>query len=89
MWYRTSKLIDRQSFDEEEKIVRSDAERAIRQRLFLRGKHSPDMWEVERLVARTVVKLKDIHGTLDKIRKSQNFPSLQSAVDKAVAEIIK
>jgi hypothetical protein len=71
----------------EEKIIRADADAAIRKRMLLSGQYAPDTTEVNRLVSRVVKKIKEAHPDLSTLRQEVSGENLQPAVDAFVAEL--
>lgn len=83
MWYRISQV------GLEEKILRGDAENAIRRRLYMTGDYNPTQEKVTRLTKRVMEKLLEKYSTYNVIRHHVQGESLSPAVNAVVDEILK
>jgi hypothetical protein len=85
-WYRN--VISKIASSYEAKIVKMDAERIARRRLFFKGNSSPTPEYVSNIVKEVVSNLESKFGSLDKIRRASNSENLDSIIEKAVVEIL-
>lgn len=85
-WYRT--VLAKYSSSYEAKIVKIDAERIARRKLFYRGNSSPSQDYVNNIVTQVVSHLESKFGSLDKIRRASNSEDLSSIIEKAVEDIL-
>jgi hypothetical protein len=85
MWYRAAK----KDSTFETKIVRVDAERAVRRRLFLQGNYNPATAKVASLTDEVVEHLKQKYGKLENIRNHLSGDQLTPAVEEAAAQVLK
>jgi len=85
-WYRT--VISKFSSSYEAKIVKTDAERIARRRLFYKGNSSPTQDYVDNIVKEVVSTLEQQFGSIDKIRKASSSENLYNIIEKAVLEVL-
>ena len=90
MWYREGQLNQggQRTSGYEETIARSDAERAVRRRLFLQGEYSPEACDVEHIVRRVMSHLKEEYGNFDAVRRGLGQNTLAPAVEASVEAIL-
>lgn len=87
MWY-FSKTIRIAASSYEEKIIRADAERIARRRLYYQGDPNPNLQKVAKIVELVISNLKDRFENLDKIRRASSSETLNSIIEEAVIEIL-
>ena len=85
-WYKS--VIAKLASSYEAKVVKIDAERIARRRLFFKGNTSPNPDYIQNIVKEVVSKLETQYGSLDKIRRASNSENLDSIIEKAVVEIL-
>ncbi len=85
-WYRS--VIAKIASSYEAKIVKLDAERIARRRLFFKGNSSPSPDYVDNIVKEVISKLETQFGSLDKIRRASSSENLDNIIEKAVVEIL-
>ena len=85
-WYKS--VIAKLASSYEAKIVKIDAERIARRRLYFKGNTSPLPEYVAYIVKEVVSKLETQYGSIDKIRRASSSENLDSIIEKAVVEIL-
>jgi hypothetical protein len=85
-WYKT--VISKTQSAYEAKIVKVDAERLARKRLFYKGNASPTQDYLNKVVSDVVKTLEAKYGSLDKIRLASNTEDLSALIEKAVIEVL-
>jgi len=85
-WYRT--VTSKFSSTYESKIVKSDAEKLARRRLFYKGNASPAQDYVDGVVKSVISELESTYGSLDKIRRASSSEELTQLIEKAVIKVL-
>lgn len=85
-WYRS--VIAKIASSYESKIVKIDAERIARRRLFYKGNSSPSPEYINNVVSEVIKNLESKYGSIDKIRRASNSENLDNLIEKAVIEIL-
>jgi hypothetical protein len=84
VWYNLKTA----SYSFEDKIIYSDAERLVRQRLYYKGSYNISSDKIA-VFANTVVELlKKSFGDLNRVRKNSETENLDDLIKKAVEELL-
>jgi hypothetical protein len=85
-WYRS--VIAKFTSTYENKLVKMDAARIARRRLYYKGISSPTQDHVDNIVRQVVSKLEEHYGSLDHLRRASRTENLDNIIEKAVVEIL-
>jgi hypothetical protein len=84
VWYNLKTA----SYSFEDKIIYSDAERLVRERLYYKGSYNVSSDKIAVFANSVVESLKNSFGDLNRVRRNSQTESLDDLIKKAVDELL-
>ena len=84
VWYNLKTA----SYSFEDKIIYSDAERLVRERLYYKGSYNVASYKIAVFANTVVESLKKSFGDLNRVRKNSETENLDDLIKKAVEELL-